>query len=233
MRNQQYNNPKPRKDAQPVKLSPVHYYRLWREPWRKVFWSAFYRFRAENGEAKRMDLSFLKESDTVFDFGGFTGEWALHAFNHNGPTVHVFEPHPKFAAAIENRFVDNPKIITHALALGTADGTLNLSDDGDASSALTTRENAVLGKVQKASTFLADMTPSVALAKLNIEGGEYDLLPALDQADWLRHIGKLQIQFHIYSEDDIARRDAIRRTLEKTHICDWKYPFVWEQWSQR
>ncbi|MAD95591.1 MAG: hypothetical protein CML33_08880, partial [Rhodobacteraceae bacterium] len=71
MRNQQYNNPKPRKDAQPVKLSPVHYYRLWREPWRKVFWSAFYRFRAENGEAKRMDLSFLKESDTVFDFGGF------------------------------------------------------------------------------------------------------------------------------------------------------------------
>jgi FkbM family methyltransferase len=145
----------------------------------------------------------------------------------------VFEPHPKFAAAIENRFVDNPKIITHALALGTADGTLNLSDDGDASSALTTRENAVLGKVQKASTFLADMTPSVALAKLNIEGGEYDLLPALDQADWLRHIGKLQIQFHIYSEDDIARRDAIRRTLEKTHTCDWKYPFVWEQWSQR
>ncbi|MDG1998048.1 MAG: FkbM family methyltransferase [Amylibacter sp.] len=216
-----------------MKLSPMHYYRLWRDPWRKVFWSAYYKFRADNGEARRMDLSFLESNDVVFDFGGFKGEWALHAFNHNGPTVHVFEPHPTFAAAIAERFKDNNKIISHALALGTADGTLDLSDDGDASSALTTRENAVTGRVQKAADFLAKLEPPVALAKLNIEGGEYDLLPALDQADWLRHIVKLQIQFHIYSEDDIARRDAIHRTLEKTHTCDWEYPFVWEQWTLR
>lgn len=209
----------------------MHYYRLWQKPWRKVFWTAFYKFRRENGEAKRMDLSFLSADDTVFDFGGFKGEWAFHAYNHNSPTVHVFEPHPTFAARIEDRFSDIPKIITHALALGTADGTLDLSDDGDASSALTTRENAVSGRVQKAATFLAKMTAPVALAKLNIEGGEYDLLPALDQADWLKNITKLQIQFHIYSEVDIAARDAIRRTLSKTHTCDWEYPFVWEQWS--
>ena len=100
-----------------MKLSPMHYYRLWQEPWRKVFWTAFYKFRRENGEAKRMDLSFLSADDTVFDFGGFKGEWALHAFNHNGPTVHVFEPHPTFASQIEDRFSDNPKIITHALAM--------------------------------------------------------------------------------------------------------------------
>ena len=214
-----------------MKLSPMHYYRLWQEPWRKVFWTAFYKFRRENGEAKRMDLSFLSADDTVFDFGGFKGEWALHAFNHNGPTVHVFEPHPTFASQIENQFANNPKIITHALALGTADGTLDLSDDGDASSALTTRENAVSGRVQKAATFLAKMASPVALAKLNIEGGEYDLLPALDQADWLKNIKKLQIQFHLYSEADIAARNAIRRTLSKTHTCDWEYPFVWEQWT--
>lgn len=214
-----------------MKLSPMHYYRLWQEPWRKVFWTAFYKFRRENGEAKRMDLSFLSADDTVFDFGGFKGEWALHAFNHNGPTVHVFEPHPTFATQIEDRFSDNPKIITHALALGTSDGTLDLSDDGDASSALTTRQNAVSGRVQKAATFLAEMASPVTLAKLNIEGGEYDLLLALDQADWLKNIKKLQIQFHIYSEADIAARDAIRRTLSKTHTCDWEYPFVWEQWT--
>lgn len=216
-----------------MKLSPMHYYRLWREPWRKVFWSAYYAFRREGGEAKRMDLSFLGADDTVFDFGGFKGEWALHAFNHNGPTVHVFEPHPDFAAKIEQRFSDNAKIITHALALGTSNGTLALSDDGDASSALTTRDNAVMGKIQKASEFLADFPAPVALAKLNIEGGEYDLLPALEQADWLKNIQKLQIQFHIYEEADIERRNAIRRTLSKTHTCDWEYPFVWEQWTLR
>lgn len=216
-----------------MKLSPIHYYRLWREPWRKVFWSAFYKFRAEGGEARRMDLSFLQKDDTVFDFGGYEGAWAQHAFNHNGPSVHVFEPHPTFAAQLEQRFADNPKIHTHALALGTADGTLNLSDDADASSALTTRNSAVTGRVQKAADFLTQIQPPVALAKINIEGGEYDLLPALDQADWLQHINVLQIQFHLYSESDITSRDAIRRTLSKTHTCDWEYPFVWEQWSRK
>ena len=216
-----------------MKLSPLHYYRLWREPWRKVFWTAFYKFRADKGEARRMDLSFLKANDTVFDFGGYEGEWARHAFNHNNPTVHIFEPHPKFAAQVRERFAENDKIHTHALALGTVDGTLNLSDDADASSALTTRNSAVTGRVQKAADFLEEITPPVALAKINIEGGEYDLLPALDQADWLQHIAVLQIQFHLYAESDLAQRDAIRRPLSKTHKCDWVYPFVWEQWSLR
>ena len=40
-----------------------------------------------------------------------------------------------------------------------------------------------------------------------------------------------QIQFHLYTQDNIADRDAIRTHLAKSHACDWVYPFVWEQWS--
>jgi hypothetical protein len=71
----------------------------------------------------------------------------------------------------------------------------------------------------------------VALAKINIEGGEYDLLPALSKADILKRFKMFQIQFHLYTESNIDDRDAIRSDLAKNHTCDWLYPFVWEQWT--
>lgn len=216
-----------------MKISPLHYYRLWREPWRKVFWTAYYKYRADKMEARRMDLSFLQSGDTVLDFGGFEGAWAEHAYAHNHPEIHIFEPHPVFAADIEKRFAGREKVHCHTMALGSADGILELSDDGDASSSHVSAGSAVSGKIRKAGDFLSQIEPPVALAKINIEGGEYDLLPALEQAGWLQHIKVLQIQFHLYSEADIARRDEIRRSLAQTHDCDWDYPFVWEQWTLR
>ena len=75
--------------------------------------------------------------------------------------------------------------------------------------------------------------PQIDLMKVNIEGGEYDLLPALIDAGIMPRIGILQVQFHLFSADDIPRRDAIRAHLAQTHDCDWSYDFVWEQWSRR
>ena len=118
------------------------------------------------------------------------------------------------------------------MAIGHEDGTLALSDSADASSALVADKNAVTGRVVAARTFFADFPPA-AFAKINIEGGEYTLLPALAEAGYLPQIQTLQIQFHLYQESDIAARDAIRETLAKTHTCGWEYPFVWEQWTRK
>ncbi len=73
--------------------------------------------------------------------------------------------------------------------------------------------------------------PLIDLAKVNIEGGEYDLLPAFDEAGVLPRLRMLQVQFHLFAPADIERRNAIRATLSRTHNCDWSYDFVWEQWS--
>lgn len=214
-----------------MKLNPMHYIRLWREPWRRVFWTAFYQYRRDNAEARRFALDWLGADDMVLDFGGYKGEWAARMVAEHGCRVHVFEPHPTFASAIADRFSDDPRVHVHACALGTRDGVLHLSDAADASSAVT--GGGIEGRVVRAADFLADLAPPAALAKVNIEGGEYDLIPALDEADWLRHIKVLQIQFHLYGEGDLARRDRMRDILSKTHDCDWDYPFVWEQWSAR
>lgn len=216
-----------------MKLNPKHYIRLWREPWRRVFWDSFYAWRRDKGEVRRFDLGFLNPGDVVLDFGGYEGEWAAQMVREHGVSAHVFEPHPAFAERLEQRFADESRVTCHAFALGQADGTLHLSDDADASSALTAGDGGVAGEIRRASDFLATLAPPAALAKINIEGGEYDLIPALDAADWVKNIRVLQVQFHLYGPDDIPRRQAMRDILEKTHTCDWEYPFVWEQWSLR
>lgn len=208
--------------------------RQYREPWSKVFYKAFRQWRADKMEVTRMEFPTLTAEAVVFDMGGFEGNWAADIHDRYGAHVHVFEPHPGFAQNIRERFAGNDAISVYDIALGSVEGTLTLSDDGDASSSFREAETVVTGRIQPVAQFFSQTDiPRIDLMKINIEGGEYDLLPALVEADIMSRIGIVQVQFHLFSESDLERREAIRRQLEKTHTCDWSYDFVWEQWSLR
>lgn len=205
-----------------------------REPWTKVFYVAFRQWKTDKMESVRMQFSSIQASSVVFDVGGFQGNWAADIHDRYGAQIHIFEPHPTFAAGIRKRFEGNSAITTHDFALGSSEGVLSLSDDGDASSSFGAAEHGISGRIEPVSRFFANTDiPRIDLMKVNIEGGEYDLLPALIAADIMPRIAILQVQFHLYSADDIARRDAIRTKLAETHVCDWNYDFVWEQWLLR
>jgi FkbM family methyltransferase len=192
------------------------------------------RWLADNGEAMRTSFPMLGPEFTVFDIGDFTGGWADAIHARYGCTVHVFEPHPRFAAKLERKYSGNDKIYVHAFALGSETGKLALSDGGDASSALSGAGANLTGDVIAVSQFMADFTPTtIDLAKINIEGGEYDLLPALARAGQLPRLAMLQIQFHMFEKHQMAERDVIRTELGNTHKCDWSYDFVWEQWTRK
>lgn len=217
-----------------MRISPKHWLRRRRSPWLQIFYDSFKRYKVDRRETIRQDFDGLDANSVALDFGGFEGNWAHDIHQRYKCTVHVFEPHPRFAAELRARFAGNEKIIVHEFALGAKDGVLNLSDDGDASSALRENVNAVEGKVIPVTRFFADhQDTEFALAKINIEGGEYDLLPALMNAGLIEYIGILQVQFHLYSEDLIAVRQGIVDRIEKTHSSDWNYPFVWEQWTKK
>ena len=216
-----------------MRISLKHWLRLRREPWRKIFYDAYRRWKKDRMEPLRLQFSNLTEESVVFDIGGFEGGWADEIAGRYGCTVHIFEPHPRFAAKLQQKYLGNKRITVHPFALGSVDGTLNLSDSGDASSAVSGAIGAVTGQVIDVARFLKELpVERVALAKINIEGGEYDLLPALFRSGNLRRFDVIQVQFHLYTPDDIASRDAIRADLAQTHTQDWAYEFVWEQWSR-
>lgn len=217
-----------------MRFSLKDWLRQRREPWSKVSYTAFRQWRADRMEQVRMQFDDLGPQSVVFDVGGFQGNWAADIHARYGAIVHVFEPHPAFAARIRQRFDGNAAITIHDFALGSHAGTLTLSDDGDASSSFRKATQTVTGRIEPVAAFFARSDiPRIDLMKMNIEGGEYDLLPALADAGILPRIGILQVQFHLYAQDDIARRAAIRATLAQTHDCDWSYDFVWEQWTVR
>ncbi|MFC3616602.1 FkbM family methyltransferase [Lutimaribacter marinistellae] len=203
-----------------------------RHPWKAEALKAYTQFRKDKAIDRLFDFSDLPPDATVLDFGGFRGEWTDRILAACPDcTVHVFEPHPDFARQIAEKFAGNSRVHVHDAALAHEDGVLRLSDAGDASSAVAAHEHSFEARTISASRFFAEAgLTKVGLAKMNIEGGEYELLPALIEAGLIDRIDRLQIQFHLFSPDLKAQRDEIRSHLELTHRCDWNYPFVWEEW---
>ena len=79
---------------------------------------------------------------------------------------------------------------------------------------------------------LADLDlEQIDLIKINIEGGEYELLPAILKSGFIDRIKYIQVQFHNFITGADNKREQIRHELEKTHSEMWNYDFVWESWE--
>ncbi|WP_163835751.1 FkbM family methyltransferase, partial [Pseudomonas viridiflava] len=74
-------------------------------------------------------------------------------------------------------------------------------------------------------------TDKIDLMKINIEGGEFEVLPALIDAQYIYKITNLQIQFHDSIEHAKEKRDRLRDQFKLTHQETWNYEFVWENWK--
>ncbi len=170
--------------------------------------------------------------DFVLDFGGYRGDSVANLRAMYDCFVHVFEPVPTFADVIAERFGNDDKVRLHRFAVGSTDGTLDLHLSGDGSGAFVPGP-VIAVPVRAAERVARELPQEIAVAELNIEGGEYDLIPALDGSSFLPRIKRLFIQFHSISETSTQDRRRCQEILSRTHTCDWDYPFVWESWSRK
>jgi len=145
-----------------------------RNPWKGELYDGLRRFKDENGLAQLYHYGDLPAGAVVLDIGGFRGEWADRVLAQQpDSTIHILEPHPGFADELRKKFADEPRIHVHECALGAEAGTLRLSDAGDASSSVATHDRSFDAEIIPVTAFFEQQGLSeVALAKLNIEGGE-------------------------------------------------------------
>lgn len=74
----------------------------------------------------------------------------------------------------------------------------------------------------------------IAVVKINIEGGEYELLNYILMTDLIKNVRHLQVQFHQVSTIDYKKMyEAIVSELSKTHELVWRYPYCWEYWKRK
>lgn len=186
----------------------------------------------ENGDKTlRLNYSLGKE-DIVLDVGGYEGQWASDIYSKYLCTIHIFEPVRTYADLIMERFEKNSQIHTHAYGLGNKNHELQLSLAGDASSTIVKTDNLVTVKIVEFKSWVkANLITKVTLIKINIEGGEYELLEHILETGLIENIENLQIQFHNFFPDAEQRMLEIQTSLQKTHELTYQYKFIWENWT--
>ena len=205
---------------------------------RRTLWPSMHershrRWVADRGdETRRLDYPLTLRS-VVLDAGGYKGEWAAAIVAKYGCTVHVFEPVEEFAADARKALArySSTHVHTFGLAGSTREESFVVAADG--SSALRGDGNRRVTLCAAADVLRELGVQKVDLIKINIEGGEYELLDHLLDRGLAERFENFQIQFHDFVPDAAARMDAILDRLSETHEPQWRYPFVWESWRRR
>jgi FkbM family methyltransferase len=203
----------------------LHYYR-----------PAFYRFIGANMVNPNILFEApLDASSVVLDVGAYTGDWAKTMKERYDPLLWLFEPDPDSIPALAARFGGDPKVHLRSYGLHGTDATLELEQKGMGSSVFAGHAPSSGTKVSVSLRDAAAVLEEIGrrpidLLKLNIEGGEYEVLERLIATGWLPHIRCILVQFHEWIDDAHLRRWRIQRALRRTHHLEWDHPFVWEKW---
>lgn len=190
-------------------------------------------FKDRGDETLRLDYPLTKDS-VVFDLGGYRGDFAAAIYERYGCKVYIFEPVSEFYNKCVARFKDNSQVVCLNYGLTSVDGWLNIGLAENATSFSSPHAQGAVERVQVRSVVKCIRELGIKhidLFKINIEGGEYEVLPAIIESGDISKIDYLQIQFHNFVNDANSRRDSIRLQLEKTHSEMWDYHFIWESWK--
>ncbi len=191
---------------------------------------------ADGGDYElRFNYDLNKES-MVLDLGGYQGQWASDLFSRYRCNISVFEPVSGFAERISKRFVNNDQIDVFCFGLGGSSRTELIHLSADGSSLFDRSENPETEKIK-----IIDVKDwvnehginKIDLIKINIEGGEFELLDRLIETGLIENIDNIQVQFHDISKESKSEMERIQRKLMETHKPTYQYEFVWENWVRK
>lgn len=189
-------------------------------------------FAVKGDETLRLDYD-LNEKSVVFDVGGYKGEFASDIFCKYNAVIYVFEPIKSFFQIIQNKFVKNSKVKIYNFGLAAKDEQMQISMSDNASSVFLKTKDSETIQLKSVVNFIQENNiQSVDLIKINIEGGEYELLESLIENNLINVFKNIQVQFHDFLLDDGKERmNKIQENLSKTHQITYQYGFVWENWQ--
>jgi len=174
----------------------------------------------------------VESTDIVLDIGAYKGEWTSSIFIRYGCQCHLYEPVKSFYDICFQKFKVNPFIKVFNAAIGNSmrQGVFHLSDNGT-SEFIKEKQEKVIAPVIDIKSVLDDLSDSkIGCLKINIEGGEYELMERLNEVNYNSRIKCFLIQFHQQPSDYLKRYENIVRDLSKTHSRVWSYDMVWEKW---
>ncbi len=175
----------------------------------------------------------LEERSVVFDLGGYVGDWSLEIFKRYNCEIHVFEPVHEYSLRIRKAIPSQKvRVNNYGLAQKSFETTINVSEE--ASSVFKSGGGTEKIKLVDFMEYVRENNiKEIDLIKINIEGGEYDLLEYLIATGYVANVRNIQVQFHDFFPDAAQRMKRIQEGLGKTHSLTFQYPFIWENWRRK
>lgn len=184
----------------------------------------------------RYQFSDLTSKSIVFDLGGWKGDWASNIYSRYRCNLFVFEAVPSFAAKITDRFKLNPDVKVYPFGLGAQQTSVEVFSGHEGSSIFNNRNTTShheTGKIVEIGNYLNSLDlKKIDLMKINIEGGEYELIEKIIELDLVEMVDCYLVQFHDFVPNFSSRREKIREKLKESHQLIFDYPFVWECWKK-
>lgn len=191
----------------------------------------FYR---NGGNQLLYDLP-VSTGDVVIDGGGYEGEWTEKMLARYGCRSEIFEAIPLFASQLEEAFAKNRLVNVHGAALGGSCRTsiFNLAADGSSEHKKQDVESIAVNVIDISEFVDSLPDEKISCLKLNIEGGEYEVLERLIENKQINKFECFLVQFHRQPLGYEERYKKIVEALRNTHEQQWCYPMVWEKWVIR
>lgn len=201
------------------------------------------QFRRDGGPRKIWDSVVEPVPSTIVIFGGYLGDSAqgwLEKFP--SATIHVFEPVQEYANSIQRRF-HGRNVLVHPFGIASHAARRIFLGDGHSTAEIGVRPHVFRdpeGFVQRAVDFKSitifrELFPKGApidVLEINIEGGEYELLPVLHSAGSLVSASNIFVQFHSIGDRTEESISSVRELLRCTHFLVWSYELQWDFWRK-
>jgi FkbM family methyltransferase len=180
----------------------------------------------------------------VLDVGAYEGSWSTRLLartqmrDRQDVRIHAFEPQAGAIERCRQAIAAEARIELHPYGLAGYQRVEQLTLSGPGSSIYADpRSGGSFDSVEIELRDVAEVLEAIDvdhidLIKINIEGGEYELLDRLHETGWLRTIDTVIVQFHEFAPDAYRARRRNRRQLAETHHCTWNYPWVYERWDR-
>ena len=183
-------------------------------------------------ESLRHEYKLTPESVAV-DLGAFHGGWAKTIHEKYRCPVLAFEPVKSFFAIASENCAMFPKIALYNCGLGDHFYQPEFGIQNDSTGIFAGSEVREKVIIVEAVSYLRQIHPKgfFDLIKINIEGGEADLLDHVLSQNAATMFGNIQVQWHRCIPDCQKRYDAVAAGLSKTHHLTWCEPWCWESWE--
>jgi FkbM family methyltransferase len=176
----------------------------------------------------------LNENSIVIDLGCYIGEFTKIMEDKFNCYIYSFEPIKLFHDVCVDKFKNNSKIKVYKAGLSNENKKVDFTIGGEASSMFSDKDRPEIDvDLIKIDDFLEqEKIQKVNVLKMNIEGGEYDLLEYMIKNNLTEKFENIQVQFH----NDVfegweEKYNFIINNLTKTHHLTYKFEFKFENWE--